>query len=162
MVAGEKMNPDANIVLLSYTQPTSWSSNVPNIININKLHCTGHHIIKQKMDKLIILQRSPHCHRHHPDFIINKFNLPEIFSRRRWWLGLSSPSLVDILALQGPPGSFLNNFSYQALDRDNSGYISAKEMRKLSAKLSEGELKALMVKVGKFSWFVVSELSTIF
>ena len=52
-------------------------------------------------------------------------------------------------------GSFLNNFSYQALDKDNSGYISAREMRKLSAKLSEGELKALMVKVGKFSWFVV-------
>ena len=54
-----------------------------------------------------------------------------------------------------PPGSFLNNFSYQALDKDNSGFISAREMRKLSAKLSEGELKALMVKVGKFSWFVV-------
>jgi len=37
--------------------------------------------------------------------------------------------------------------AFSALDKDNSGYISAKEMRKLSAKLSEGELKALMVKL---------------
>merc|ERR1711874_335418 len=37
--------------------------------------------------------------------------------------------------------------AFSALDRDNSGYISAKEMRKLSAKLSEEELNALMVKL---------------
>ena len=55
--------------------------------------------------------------------------------------------------LHGLTGSFLTNFSYQALDKDNSGFISAREMRKLSAKLSEGELKALMVKVRKFLRF---------
>ena len=37
--------------------------------------------------------------------------------------------------------------AFSALDRDNSGYISNKELRKLSAKLSEEEIRALMVKV---------------
>jgi len=37
--------------------------------------------------------------------------------------------------------------AFSALDKDNSGYISSKELRKLSAKLSEEELQGLMMKV---------------
>ena len=37
--------------------------------------------------------------------------------------------------------------AFSALDRDNSGYISNKELRKLSAKLSEEEIRSLMTKV---------------
>ena len=37
--------------------------------------------------------------------------------------------------------------AFSALDKDNSGYISTRELRKLSAKLSEEEIRALMVKV---------------
>ena len=37
--------------------------------------------------------------------------------------------------------------AFSALDKDNSGFISTRELRKLSAKLSEEELRALMVKV---------------
>jgi len=37
--------------------------------------------------------------------------------------------------------------AFSALDKDNSGYISSKELRKLSAKLSEEELQGLMMKL---------------
>lgn len=37
--------------------------------------------------------------------------------------------------------------AFSALDRDNSGYISSRELRKLSTKLSDGEVQALMVKL---------------
>ena len=37
--------------------------------------------------------------------------------------------------------------AFSALDKDNSGFISVRELRKLSAKLSEEEIRALMVKV---------------
>ena len=41
-----------------------------------------------------------------------------------------------------------NNFIFDdTLQSDNSGYISTRELRKLSAKLSEDEIQALMVKV---------------
>ena len=48
--------------------------------------------------------------------------------------------------------------AFSALDKDHSGYISTKELRKLSAKLSEEELQGLMMKVGEVQnlilWFV--------
>jgi len=37
--------------------------------------------------------------------------------------------------------------AFKALDKDNSGYITEKEMRKLSTKLSEKELSAIMRKL---------------
>merc|ERR1719220_761736 len=37
--------------------------------------------------------------------------------------------------------------AFKALDKDNSGYITEKEMRKLSTKLSEKELSAIMKKL---------------
>ena len=37
--------------------------------------------------------------------------------------------------------------AFSALDKDKSGYITTKELKKLSTKLSEEELKALLVKV---------------
>ena len=60
------------------------------------------------------------------------------------------------------PCLFLRNFTFQtdmmtkaelaftALDRDNKGYISEKDFRKLTKKLSDQELKDLMTKVSKF------------
>ena len=49
--------------------------------------------------------------------------------------------------------------AFSALDKDNSGFISTRELRKLSAKLSEEEIRALMVKVSLNSMFIV--LSTV-
>ena len=40
--------------------------------------------------------------------------------------------------------------AFTALDRDNKGYISEKDFRKLTKKLSDQELKDLMTKVSKF------------
>ena len=37
--------------------------------------------------------------------------------------------------------------AFKALDKDGSGYITEKEMRKLSSKLSATELEAIMKKV---------------
>ena len=37
--------------------------------------------------------------------------------------------------------------AFRALDKDNSGYITGKEMKNLSSKLSPSELSALMKKV---------------
>ena len=37
--------------------------------------------------------------------------------------------------------------AFRALDKDNSGYITGKEMKNLSSKLSPSELNALMKKV---------------
>ena len=37
--------------------------------------------------------------------------------------------------------------AFKALDKDNSGYITNKEMKNLSSKLSAAELDALMKKV---------------
>ena len=37
--------------------------------------------------------------------------------------------------------------AFSALDKNNKGYITAKDLRKLTKKLSEKELMALMVKV---------------
>ena len=37
--------------------------------------------------------------------------------------------------------------AFSALDRDNKGYISAKDFKKLTKKLSDQELKGLMEKV---------------
>ena len=37
--------------------------------------------------------------------------------------------------------------AFSALDKDGSGYISTKELKKLSTKLKEEELQALMLKV---------------
>ena len=45
--------------------------------------------------------------------------------------------------------------AFSALDKDNSGFISTRELRKLSAKLSEEEIRALMVKVSLNSMFIV-------
>lgn len=39
--------------------------------------------------------------------------------------------------------------AFKALDKDNSGYITNKEMKNLSSKLSATELDALMKKVYK-------------
>ena len=50
--------------------------------------------------------------------------------------------------------------AFSALDRDNSGYISSKELRKLSAKLSEEEIRSLMIKVkSKQMWFACGFIS---
>ena len=50
--------------------------------------------------------------------------------------------------------------AFSALDRDNSGYISSKELRKLSAKLSEEEIRSLMIKVeSKQLWFACGFIS---
>ena len=38
--------------------------------------------------------------------------------------------------------------AFKALDKDNSGYITNKEMKNLSSKLSAAELDALMKKAG--------------
>ena len=38
--------------------------------------------------------------------------------------------------------------AFKALDKDNSGYITNREMKNLSSKLSATELDALMRKVG--------------
>ena len=40
--------------------------------------------------------------------------------------------------------------AFKALDKDNSGYITNKEMKNLSSKLSAAELDALMKKVGVY------------
>ena len=40
--------------------------------------------------------------------------------------------------------------AFRALDKDNSGYITGKEMKNLSSKLSPSELSALMKKVINF------------
>ena len=39
--------------------------------------------------------------------------------------------------------------AFKALDKDNSGYITNKEMKNLSSKLSATELDALMKKVSR-------------
>ena len=41
--------------------------------------------------------------------------------------------------------------AFSVLDKDKSGYINTKELKKLSTKLSEEELQALMVKVN-YGW----------
>ena len=43
--------------------------------------------------------------------------------------------------------------AFKALDKDNSGYITNKEMKNLSSKLSAAELDALMKKVRRMYTF---------
>jgi len=43
--------------------------------------------------------------------------------------------------------------AFKALDKDNSGYITNKEMKNLSSKLSAAELDALMKKVRRVYTF---------
>ena len=45
--------------------------------------------------------------------------------------------------------------AFKALDKDNSGYITNKEMKNLSSKLSATELDALMKKVlnVNYNWY---------
>ena len=42
--------------------------------------------------------------------------------------------------------------AFSALDRDNKGFISEKDFKKLTKKLSDQELKDLMTKVEKLSF----------
>ena len=52
--------------------------------------------------------------------------------------------------------------AFSALDKDGSGFISSKELKKLSTKLTEEELQALMAKVNvTLQWYNVWELGFI-
>ena len=42
--------------------------------------------------------------------------------------------------------------AFKALDKDNSGYITNREMKNLSSKLSSAELDALMKKVSQWNY----------
>ena len=49
--------------------------------------------------------------------------------------------------------------AFKALDKDNSGYITNKEMKNLSSKLSATELDALMKKVSIIFYHPCKDLS---
>ena len=64
---------------------------------------------------------------------------------------------VELNHITSPARYLTNNYqtemttraelAFRALDKDNSGYITGKEMKNLSSKLSPSELNALMKKV---------------
>ena len=55
--------------------------------------------------------------------------------------------MYAFLTLQKPPHETQMRQLFKALDKDNSGYITNREMKNLSSKLSATELDALMRKV---------------
>ena len=50
--------------------------------------------------------------------------------------------------------------AFKALDKDNSGYITNKEMKNLSSKLSATELNALMNKVLNVKLKLITSIGT--
>lgn len=87
----------------------------------------------------------------HKNSPLLRFIYEEFWQKQRWCRHRGENKLSLFIILQN---SYFQTdmmtkaeLAFTALDRDNKGYISEKDFRKLTKKLSDQELKDLMAKV---------------